>query len=190
MGADARGCSSATHEAYIADNTAPENRARSFALIGIAFGIGFLLGPAITAYLSRWGMSAPLFLAAGLSLTSLSCTALLLPRDEQRRELPAEPTTSRRPPSTTARRRFSVLRWDRFATSFQRPVLGGVLGEFLLYQLAFSMFMSGFALFAERRYTYEGQLRPARDRARVRLRRARRHRGARGLDGPLGAQAG
>lgn len=142
-------------QAYIADNTAPENRARSFALIGIAFGIGFLLGPAITAYLSRWGMSAPLFLAAGLSLTSLSCTALLLPKDEPRRELPSEPT-SRRPPSTTARRRFSVLRWDRLATFFQRPVLGGVLGEFLLYQLAFSMFMSGFALFAERRYTYEG----------------------------------
>ena len=37
-------------QAYISDNTTPENRARSFGLIGIAFGLGFFLGPSVTGY--------------------------------------------------------------------------------------------------------------------------------------------
>ena len=46
-------------QAYIADNTTPENRARSFGLIGIAFGLGFFIGPSLTGYLSaRYGLTA------------------------------------------------------------------------------------------------------------------------------------
>src|SRR5262249_56607973 len=66
-------------QAYISDNTAPENRARSFGLIGIAFGLGFFLGPSVTGYLYQFGLRAPIYAAAGLSLTSILCTALLLP---------------------------------------------------------------------------------------------------------------
>ena len=67
-------------QAYIADNTAPEHRAKSFALIGIAFGLGFFLGPSVTGYLSQYGLRAPFFAAAVLSATSILCTALLLPK--------------------------------------------------------------------------------------------------------------
>src|SRR5262245_19011518 len=65
-------------QAYIADNTAPENRARSFGLIGIAFGLGFFLGPSVTGFLVQFGLRAPIYAAAGLSLTSIICTLVLL----------------------------------------------------------------------------------------------------------------
>ena len=133
-------------QAYIADNTEPKHRTRAFAMIGIAFGIGFLLGPAVTAFLSRLGMSVPLYCAAGLSLTSMVCTVTLLPSDSKR---PVEVAPSADLP---AGRRLGLLDWGRYVGYFRRPVLGGVLAEFFFYQMAFSMFISGFALFAERRY--------------------------------------
>src|SRR3954469_1106115 len=67
-------------QAYIADVTAPKDRARSFAVIGIAFGIGFLIGPGLSGYLSaHYGFHVPILGAAGLSLTSILGTTFLLP---------------------------------------------------------------------------------------------------------------
>jgi MFS family permease len=153
-------------QAYIADNTAPKDRARSFALIGIAFGLGFLLGPAITAYLSHYSIAAPLYAAAGLSLTSIVCTATLLPKEQQS---PKEQGTVTSEPSTEASsgetlsgetgpagRREGILSFGSYVQYFKRPILGGLLLEFFLYLFAFSLFISGFALFAERRYTWQG----------------------------------
>jgi MFS transporter, DHA1 family, tetracycline resistance protein len=137
-------------QAYIADNTEPKHRTRAFAFIGIAFGIGFLIGPAITAFLSRLGMSVPLYFAAGLSLTSILCTFTLLPRD-----VPA-PVNASAAVDLPAGRRLGLLDWGRYVGLFRRPVLGGVLAEFFFYQMSFSMFISGFALFAERRYSWQG----------------------------------
>ena len=66
-------------QAYIADNTPPERRAKSFGLIGIAFGLGFFIGPSVTGILSaRYGLNAPIYLAAAMSATSILCTATLL----------------------------------------------------------------------------------------------------------------
>ncbi len=69
-------------QAYISDVTKPEERSKSFALIGIAFGIGFLIGPAISGFLSTFGYSAPVYAAAALSFTSILCTWFLLPARE------------------------------------------------------------------------------------------------------------
>ena len=54
-------------QAYIADTTTVEQRARGMGLIGAAFGLGFIFGPAIGGFLSRWGYGVPGFAAAGLS---------------------------------------------------------------------------------------------------------------------------
>jgi MFS family permease len=67
-------------QAYVSDVTAKENRAKSFAIIGIAFGIGFLLGPAISAFLAQYGHRYPIYAAQGLSALSILATAVLLPR--------------------------------------------------------------------------------------------------------------
>ena len=139
-------------QAYIADHTEAKNRARSLALIGVAFGVGFTLGPAVTVALSPHGMSVPLYAAAALSLLSIVCTATLLPPDE-RRSAPRPADLSGMPGG----QRLGLLSWHRYPAFFRRPVLGGVLAEFFLFQVAFYMFISGFALFAERRYSWHGQ---------------------------------
>src|SRR5262245_64218134 len=66
-------------QAYIADVTDVENRTKSFGIIGIAFGLGFLVGPGISGILAHFGPTYPIFAAAGLSFTSIMCTYLMLP---------------------------------------------------------------------------------------------------------------
>lgn len=65
--------------AYVSDVTTEENRAKGMGLIGAAFGIGFLLGPALGGILSRHGYHVPLLAAAGLSLLNLVYAFVQLP---------------------------------------------------------------------------------------------------------------
>ena len=58
-------------QAYISDVTEPENRAKSFGLIGIAFGMGFLIGPGVSGFLAQFSYRYPIFVAGGLSFTSI-----------------------------------------------------------------------------------------------------------------------
>ncbi len=66
-------------QAYITDVTDEKNRARGLGMIGAAFGLGFIIGPAVGGLLSQWGYAVPSFTAAGLSLISLVLVALWLP---------------------------------------------------------------------------------------------------------------
>lgn len=61
------GATFATANAYIADTTAPENRARAFGMLGAAFGVGFILGPVLGGVLGDLSARAPFFAAAGLA---------------------------------------------------------------------------------------------------------------------------
>ena len=73
------GASYTTANAFIADITEPENRAKAFGMVGAAFGIGFTLGPALGGLFSHWGDRAPFFLAAGLSIANLVYGYFVLP---------------------------------------------------------------------------------------------------------------
>ncbi len=73
------GASFTTASAYIADISTNENRAKNFGLIGAAFGLGFVLGPALGAFLSQWGIRAPFYAAAGLCLLNFLYGYFLLP---------------------------------------------------------------------------------------------------------------
>lgn len=157
-------------QAYIADVTEPKDRAKSFAVIGIAFGIGFLFGPALSGYLAHYSLHYPIFVAAGLSLTSIVCTATLLPSTPPRPAAAIAPATVApaapaigtvaeqvpEPVPEPAGRRLRLLDWGTYFQYFRRPVLSGLLWEFFCFCLAFSTFTSGFALFAERRFTWHG----------------------------------
>src|SRR4028119_2121433 len=68
-----------TAQAYIADITTPENRAKSMGLIGAAFGLGFTFGPAIGGVLSQWGIGVPFFFAGGLALANAVLLYFTLP---------------------------------------------------------------------------------------------------------------
>ncbi|HME10320.1 MAG TPA: MFS transporter [Bryobacteraceae bacterium] len=134
-------------QAYIADVTRPEERAKSFALIGIAFGMGFLVGPGISGYLSQFGYQYPILMAAGLSLTSIAGTYFLLP--------------SSAPGHTSGNgegeaKRFTVLDWRNYMRYFRMPAVAQLLWQFWAFAFTFSTFVAGFALFAERRFTWNG----------------------------------
>jgi MFS family permease len=138
-------------QAYISDNTAPENRARSFGLIGIAFGLGFFLGPSVTGYLAQYGLRAPILAAAGLSFVSILCTALLLPNQQPS----AAPHATVADDPGPGGQRLGLLDWTAYAPYFSRPVLTGLLVQMFLFGFSFTTFTSGFALFAERTFRWD-----------------------------------
>jgi MFS transporter, DHA1 family, tetracycline resistance protein len=132
-------------QAYISDVTKPEERAKSFALIGIAFGMGFLIGPGISGYLSQYSYQYPIFAAAGLSALSILSTYLLLPSSTPAAADDATP------------RKFTVFDWSNYLRYFRQPGVGPLLWQFFAFTIAFSMFITGFPLFAERRFRWHGR---------------------------------
>ncbi|HEX2873479.1 MAG TPA: TCR/Tet family MFS transporter [Polyangiaceae bacterium] len=73
------GASYTTANAYIADVTPPEERGKAFGMLGAAFGVGFVVGPAIGGLLGDLGPRVPFFVAAGLSLANFLYGLFLLP---------------------------------------------------------------------------------------------------------------
>jgi MFS transporter, DHA1 family, tetracycline resistance protein len=131
-------------QAYIADVTEPEERTKSFAIIGIAFGLGFLVGPAVGGFLSQFGYIYPVLLAIALSILSILATYFLLPKTEILKE-------------GNDSRRLSVFEWKEYLDYFRKPGLATLLWQFFVFIFAFSTFMQGFPLFAERRFTWNGK---------------------------------
>jgi len=134
-------------QAYISDHTKPENRAKAFGVIGVAFGVGFTFGPALGAWLGTYTIPAlhncelSFLVAAGLSALSIFCTYTLLPRHEvPSGEVQADGPGGRRP---------SAFDWRVYAEYFGRPTLRALYVQFFMFSFAFSLFFSGFALFAE-----------------------------------------
>jgi multidrug resistance protein len=146
-----------TAQAYISDVTKPEERARSFAIIGVAFGIGFLVGPGITGFLAHYSYQAPLWAASALSFTSIVFTSVLLPRREPvHKEVP----TGEVGPGG---KRLSLISWGQYGKYFRSPQIARLLFQWCCFSLSFSTFIAGFALFAERRYQWQGHAVGARE---------------------------
>jgi DHA1 family tetracycline resistance protein-like MFS transporter len=131
-----------TASAYIADVTPPEKRAAAFGMIGAAFGIGFVLGPAIGGLLGNENPRLPFFVAAGLSLANALYGFLILPeslaRDRRR------PFAWRRANPVGA---LNLLR--------REPALFGLAGVTFLYNLAHQALPSVFVLYAGYRYGWD-----------------------------------
>ncbi len=128
-------------QAYIADTTTVEKRARGMGLIGAAFGLGFIFGPAIGGFLSRWGYGVPGFVAAGLSFLAAGSAMFLLPESlpPERR---AETTGHGGLDAFGARFRAAgrILREGRL----RDPILGFFLGT-----MGFAGFTTTFPLFLD-----------------------------------------
>ncbi len=73
-------------QAYISDVTDSKNRAKGLGMIGAAFGLGFIIGPATGGLLSQWGYAVPAFAAAGLVAINLLMVALWLPESLPRKK--------------------------------------------------------------------------------------------------------
>ena len=131
-------------QAYITDITKPEERTKSFGVIGIAFALGFLVGPAISGFLAQYDYRYPIFGAAAMSFASIITTWVLLPS--------VKPGGVGGGPG----RRLSLVDWGRYAGYFRQPLLASRLFQFFLCSLAFALFTSGMPLFVERRLTWDG----------------------------------
>jgi DHA1 family tetracycline resistance protein-like MFS transporter len=125
-------------QAYISDVTDETNRARGLGLIGAAFGLGFIIGPATGGLLSKAGYSVPAFVAAGIAALNLLMIAFLLPESLTlaRREAMAK---VQRPPFTLG----------ALLVALRRPVVGPLLHLRFFYGLAFALFQSIFSLWAQ-----------------------------------------
>jgi multidrug resistance protein len=131
------GASYAAAQAYVADVTAPRERARGMGMIGAAFGLGFILGPALGALFSAVDARLPFFVAAGLAATNLLIAARRLPE-------------SRRPDGPRAPGpRLEVLR-----RALSSRELAPLVWLSFVATLAFVGMESTFALFGERRFDY------------------------------------
>ena len=157
-----------TAQAYISDNTAPENRSKSFALIGIAFGVGFFLGPAVTGSSPGTASRPPIYLAAALSFHEHSVHDVPSSGRRSAESSPSGARGSRR----GARRAPDLAVRDRDVHPILRaPSSAGLFLQFFCFIFAFSTFTSNFALFAERRFRWHDHpFRPARDRLSIRMR--------------------
>lgn len=144
-----------TAQAYISDHTQPQDRAKAFGMIGIAFGIGFFFGPGMAGLLSGYGLHVPFVVAACLSAGSMICTYTLLDADSPAARASGKPAGALAPAveAGPGGKRPGLFDLATYLDYFRRPGLGALYLQFFLFSFAFSSFMSGFGLFAERRFT-------------------------------------
>jgi DHA1 family tetracycline resistance protein-like MFS transporter len=125
-----------TAQAYIADTTSAEDRAKGMGLIGAAFGLGFIFGPAVGGVLTQYGYGFPALVASGMSTLNFFWAIWKLPETLTRTSHESE----RKLLSMTALREI-----------FSLPMLAVMVGVFFVQIYAFSQMEATFALFSEHR---------------------------------------
>ncbi|HEV7798440.1 MAG TPA: MFS transporter [Pyrinomonadaceae bacterium] len=133
-----------TAQAYIADITTKEDRAKGMGLIGAAFGLGFVFGPAIGGILSRWGVEVPFLFAAGLCFANALLLYFTLP----------ETVTPDHPARVSAAGGRGLA---QLLQSLKDPRLGFVLVIYFLFIVAFSIMTTAFSLYTMFRFGYDAQ---------------------------------
>jgi DHA1 family tetracycline resistance protein-like MFS transporter len=125
-------------QAYVTDITDESNRAKGLGMLGAAFGLGFIIGPAVGGILSVYGFALPAFVAAGLSLVSILGVIIFLPEslsEEARKDL-----------MNQTRQRFSL---ENLWKAINRPRVGPIYHVRFFYGLAFAIFQTIFPLYAQ-----------------------------------------
>lgn len=125
-------------QAYITDVTEEQNRAKGLGMVGAAFGLGFIIGPAAGGALSQWGYSLPAFTASAISFLNWFAILFILPESltAERREASLQ---RRRPPFTLT----------ALMQALRLPKVGPLLHVRFFYGLAFATFQGIFALYAQ-----------------------------------------
>jgi DHA1 family tetracycline resistance protein-like MFS transporter len=126
-----------TARAYVADITEPKDRAHAYGLIGMAFGLGFIIGPALSGVLAGYSITAPIWAAAAITLVAALMAWFWLPETVHR----AQAGTG--------------MPFRNLAEMMQRVGLRRVLVIDFIYWFAFSIFQTTFALFAAARFGFD-----------------------------------
>lgn len=123
-------------QAYLSDISTKKNRSRAFGFSGVAFGIGFLIGPAIGGYLSRFGYSIPSLIAAIICLGTMATTLIFLPETVKRKK--------------EVRLKIKIFDISPFKKYFSETKVSSKLTPFFAYILAHVIWVSSFALYSKR----------------------------------------
>jgi MFS family permease len=140
------GGTAATASAVLADVTPAEQRARAFGLIGVAFGLSFILGPALGSVLSGVSVRLPLALGVAFAVFNLLMVILLLPE--------THPPEARKPMPTAK----ELQPWHQLWGVLRHPRVGRLCLAFFLFFFAFSGFTGILVLYFKRAFAWGPQL--------------------------------
>jgi multidrug resistance protein len=131
------GGSITTARAYIADISAEEDRARAFGVLGAAFGLGFIIGPALGAAFSHISYTAPIWAAAAITVVATAMAWVWLPETVHRAHAGGQSP------------------WKSLAEMGRRPALRVIFTVDFIYWTAFAVYQTTFALFGARRFDFD-----------------------------------
>ena len=126
-----------TARAYIADVTTEAERPRAFGMLGAAFGLGFIIGPAMGGALATVSYTAPIWAAAAITLVAIGLAWIWLPETVHRAQAGA------------------ALPWHAMGNVMRRPRLRRLLAVDFTYWMAFAVYQTTFALFGARRFAFD-----------------------------------
>jgi DHA1 family tetracycline resistance protein-like MFS transporter len=126
-----------TARAYIADVTTHEDRAKAYGFLGAAFGLGFILGPALGGFFSHISYTAPIWVAAIVTVGATILAWVWLPETVHRAQA------------------VSVSPWKAVREVAGRPNLRVLLGVDFIYWMSFAVYQTTFALFGAHRFGFD-----------------------------------
>ena len=126
-----------TARAYIADVSTEQDRAKVYGFLGAAFGLGFIIGPALGGAFSHISYTAPIWVAVGVTLVATVMAWMWLPETVHR---------------TSAAGGFST---KAVRELLGRPYLRTLLGVDFIYWMSFAVYQTTFALFGARRFGFD-----------------------------------
>ncbi len=125
-----------TAQAIIADSTTPETRAKGMGLIGAAFGLGFIFGPAIGGFFGQFGLATPAFIAAGLCAVNFFSAYLYLPETHHPGDRPSETS-------------HFALSWKAIRHAARHPNIPQLFLLYFFWTSAFSLMEQVLGMFIE-----------------------------------------
>jgi DHA1 family tetracycline resistance protein-like MFS transporter len=125
-----------TARAYIADVTPDEDRARAYGILGAAFGLGFIVGPALGAAFSHISYTAPIWAAAAITVAATALAWVWLPETVHRAHAGGAP-------------------WGALREMSARPHLQRLFAIDFIYWMAFAVYQTTFALFGSNRFGFD-----------------------------------
>jgi len=127
-------------QAYIADVTGKKDRARGMGIIGAAFGLGFIFGPAIGGALSNISFAAPAYLATAISLLTTIATVIYLKETVDVKKAKTLPQTK--------------ISFSELTKVFTNKPLRFYLVNFFTISFSFSLMQAVFAIWTEKTYSF------------------------------------
>ena len=131
-----------TAYAYIADVTTAENRARGMGMVGAAFGLGLMAGPALGGLLSKYGLYVPAFTASAIAISNVIFGYFVLPESLPLEKRAIKPVSE-------------MFNWTKqFSSLFKQVNIQKLLIAMFLLNLAFAGLQSNFPLYSNFRFQW------------------------------------